>query len=175
MVFRVNGTFPTEFDETTNAVLATLQSLGTTQEELEADQQFLIDILHMVGAYDDPNFTTDAMIHVMDMAYIGLIYHRHMPFVDESTNEKVRLSEQYPVGYTKTLSMLSSALEEQHDVTAEQIMQCAGDAAVEAIQWLRRPETLDKEGLRLHTDFIALCILGLMVHRLIPTTTTTPQ
>lgn len=167
---QVNGLFPSEFDATTNAVLATVQALGITVEELQADQHFLSDMMLVIGSTHAQTITMDETIHVMDMAYIGLIYHRHMPFVDEDTDEKVQLSDRDPVAYTETLSMLSTALIQQFGVNPEQIMDAASDAAAEAIRHLRRPDTLDDDGLRLHTDFIAMCILGLIVHRLCPTT-----
>jgi len=175
-MFQTTGLFPSEFDPTTNAVLRTIQEvMKVPEEELIADQHFLADIMLMIGAYNVSAIPMESTVHVMDMAYIGLLYHRHIPFINEDTNEKVLLSAGDPSAYTKTLSMLSTALVTQQGVSPEQIMETASDAASEAIQHLRRPDTLDADGLRLHTDFIAMCILGLMVHRLIPTTEVPPQ
>jgi len=175
-MFQTNGILPSEFDPTTDALLRTIQVvMEVSEEELVADQGFLCDLLNMIGSTNAGHITTEQTIHVMDMAYIGLIYHRHIPFINEDTGEKVLFSADDPAAYTKTLSMLSTALVQQQGVTPEQIMDTATDAAAEAIQNLRRPDSLDNEGLRLHTDFIAMCVLGLMVHRLIPTTTDVPQ
>lgn len=174
-MLHTTGLFPTEFDDTTNALFMTIEvAMGVPDEELIKDQQFLCDMLGLIGR-SHPDADDDEMIHVMDMAYIGLIYHRHMPFIREETNEKVLLSERDPAGYTKTISMLSTALVQQQGVDPALILEAAGDAAQEGIRYLRRPETLDNEGLRLHTDFIAMCILGLLVHRLIPTTDVPPS
>jgi hypothetical protein len=175
-VFLTNGIMPSEFDPTTDALLRTIQVVMEVPEEvLAADQQFLCDVLNVIGSSHAGRITMEQTIHVMDMAYIGLIYHRHMPFINEETDEKVLLSADDPAAYTKTLSMLSTALVQQQGVSPEQIMDTASDAAAEAIQHLRQPDSLDHEGLRLHTDFIAMCILGLMVHRLIPSTTEVPK
>lgn len=174
-MFLTNGTMPSEFDATTDALLRTIQVvMHVSQEELEADQQFLCDLLNVIGN-PDPSITMEEMIHVMDMAYIGLIYHRHIPFIDRDTNEKVLLSADDPAAYTKTLSMLSTALVEQQGVTPEQIMVVATEAGQEGAHHLRMPDDFDHESMRLHTDFIAMCVLGLMVHRLIPSTTEVPQ
>lgn len=175
-MFQTTGMFPSEFDDTTNALLRTIQIVMHVPEEtLVQDQEFLCDMLTLIGTTQVGKITTEQTIHVMDMAYIGLLYHRHMPFVREETGEKVQLSQHDPAGYTKTLSMLSTALVQQQGVSPDQIMEVAGDAAQEAIMHLRAPETLDRDGLQLHTDFIAMCITGLMVHRLIPTTEEPPQ
>ena len=168
MSTRTNGMFPTQFDETTNALFRTLELLGVSDEELLDDRAFLANLMAVVGR-PDPAIPVEDTIELMDVAYIGLIYHRHIPFIDEDTGQMEMAHEGDLTAYSKTLARLSQAIVEVTGAPPDTIMECAKEAAEVTVQHLREPESTDAEGLRLHTDIIAMVIIGLLVHRFVPT------
>lgn len=173
VTMQTNGRFPSEFDPTTNAVLRTIQHFGTTEEELLADQDFLVDMMMMIGS-DDARIPVEDTIPVMDLAYIGLIYHRHIPFVDDETNQVFHPVDD-PAGYTDTLSILATALIDDMGVSVDDIFEASADSSHFVLPHLRPPESIDEEGTRLHTQFLALAMIGMLVHRFVPTIHARPR
>ena len=166
MSMQANGAIPSEFDPTTNSLLQTIQFFGVSDEELRADQEFLVNVMLMIGSYTS---TAEETVAVMDVAFIGLLYHRHIPFIDEDTDELVRPVME-PAEYTTTLSILSNALVEQMGLDPRLIMEAASDAAEYVLPHLRNPDSLDKDGTLLHVQFLAMSMIGMLVHRYVPTT-----
>ena len=163
---QANGAIPSEFDPTTNSLLQTIQFFGVSDEELRADQEFLVDIMLMIGSYTS---TAEQTVAVMDVAFIGLLYHRHIPFIDEDSDELVR-PDIAPADYTVTLSILSNALIEQTGMDPMTIIETTMDAANYVLPHLRHPDSLDKDGTLLHVQFLAMSMIGMLVHRHVPTT-----
>ena len=175
VAMHTTGMFPSEFDPTTNAVLRTIQHFGTTDDELRADQEFLVNMMELIGSIDAVDiFTPDETIAVMDLVYIGLIYHRHIPFVDDDTNEVFHPVDD-PVGYTDTLSILATALIDDMGVSMDDILEASADSSHFVLPHLRPPDSIDEEGTRLHVQFLALAMIGMLVHRFVPTIHARPR
>jgi hypothetical protein len=166
MPFATSGIFPTEFDATTDAILATVQALGATDAELVADQEFVVELFIQVG---NPAGPPDAdWMGTMDCVFIGLIYHRHMPFYNED-GERFR-PERGDADYVFTLSAVSNALARQVGATPEQVTAIAIEAMDKLMPQMKPVEDLHE----LHTQVMALMILGMLVHRLMPHTNIHP-
>jgi hypothetical protein len=171
---QTNGAIPSEFDPTTNSLLQTIMFFGVSEDELRADQDFLVDVMLMIGSTDPRTTTMEQTVAVMDVAFIGLLYHRHIPFIDEDTDELVR-PDIAPADYTVTLSILSNALIEQTGMDPTTIIETTMDAANYVLPHLRHPDSLDKDGTLLHVQFLALSMIGMLVHRHVPTTHDKPR
>lgn len=172
MTWSTNGLLPTEFDKTTDRLMRTVASFGVEDEAIRDDQDFLVNLMASVSN-DDPNITMQETIWVMDVAFIGLLYHRHMPFLDE---DDVRFNpERGAADYTFTLTAVSNAIVHQLNVTKEDIVDVSNEVCARVLRHLRRPDDLsDPESLILHRQWLALSILGMIIHRFIPSTSTHP-
>jgi len=168
------GLFPSQFDPTIDAVLATVQALGTTPTELEADQEFLLDVMNLIAVTDPSVMPLESTIEFLDVAYIGLVYHRHMPFLDDETGEMRRVTDD-PMEYIATLSALSIGLIREQGLPPEALVDLTSEAAAFTLPHLRRPGTLDMDGTKLHRDMLAMVLIGLIVHRFLPTTDHHPR
>lgn len=172
MCISTTGMFPSEYDDTTNRVLRTVQAFGVTDEEIQDDQLFLVTMLEQIGiVYGEFQDT----IKAMDLAFIGLLYHRHMPFRASEDDDTLVQPRKGPADYTGTLSAVSTALIQQAGIPPQVISQTANDAARLALEHLRKPDSFERDDLTLHTQWIALSVIGLMVHRLMPSTHDNPM
>jgi hypothetical protein len=99
----LTGLFPNEFDRTTSAVLHTVQALGVPDKAIEEDQNFLVDLMLTVGGVADDSDTADT-VAAMDCAFIGLLYHRHMPFMMSHEDGAVKAPEREATDYAFTLN-----------------------------------------------------------------------
>lgn len=163
MTWQTTGNMPTEFDPTTDRLLASLASLGVTDEELSEDQNFLVELMMQVGKAEGDKPDDDDFIAVMDCAYIGLVYHRHMPFIVDS-GEKLTVPQmpgKGPNDYYSTLSALSNALVRSvPGLTKDGIKALAAGACMRALRWMNRdPEVMD-----LAKHFLAMTSLGYLIH-----------
>lgn len=168
---RTNGLFPSEFDETTDRVLRTLLLFGVTEEEVVQDQEFLCDLMlataKVVGEQKDT-------MRVMDCAFIGLLYHRHMPFLDRDDDSVMR-PERSPNDYTFTLNAVMHALISQVGIPKTVAMRTVEEGASLIIPHLTEPESYDDDGTALHVQLIALTATGMLIHRLMPSTSHHPM
>jgi hypothetical protein len=172
MTFETSGRWPTEFDRTTNVVLHTIQAAGTTEKEIEQDQEFLCDLMMMVGRNDASRSMKDT-IEAMDIAFIGLLVHRHLPYRDEETGEVTRPEQAKGSNYVFTMNVVVNMLIE-HGLPKSVIENVASEGASKAMLNLRPPESFDNESLILHTHVVALFVIGMLIHRLMPTTSEHP-
>jgi hypothetical protein len=155
----------TEFDPTTNALLNTLSHFGVSDLELKADQDFICELMETVtesmsGGDDDMH-----IIRLMDCAYLGLLWHRHMPY--EVDGELKRPEQVGPNDYVKTLAVVSASLHKD-GVARHAIMAGATEGAMLARSHMKDPEDRDPEDEPLLRDILSLCSLGMVLHRLLP-------
>ncbi len=170
MPWQVSGMYPTEFDPTTNLVLRTLQAVGVTEKEVEDDQNFLVDLMHSVGNID---MSQSEVIEAMDVAFIGLLVHRHLPYYDEDTGTMMRPTIG-PAEYTLTMNVLANMLMEM-GIPQDIVERTANEGTRRAMTALRPPESFKDEALVLHVHATALFVIGILVHRLMPTTYEMPH
>lgn len=164
----LTGLFPNEFDRTTTAVLHTVQALGVTDEQIERDQEFLCDLMVTVGGISDDS-TTEDTVAAMDCAFIGLLYHRHMPFIDSEDGATIHPARG-ATDYATTLTAVANGLISGFGVSPSHIQRAAEEGTVLATRNLRVPPSSKPEDIVLHTHVIALFVIGMLVHRLMPTT-----
>lgn len=165
---------PTEFDPTTDALLRTITVLGVTDEQLHADMDFLTDFFTQVSSHDVKNIPAQRTTEVLDCAFIGLVYHRHMPFKDFETEETIRPPRD-PNNYTFTLSAVSASLARDRGLSAEQIAQAAMEGGLLGKSHLNRDtDESDEQQVELRRQFLAMCMLGMIIHRLMWTTEEEP-
>jgi hypothetical protein len=162
MPIRTTGMFPSEYDDTTNALLQTVQLFGTTDKDIEDDQLFLVDLMMTIGA--SPHQTMADTINAMDVAFLGLIYHRHMPYEDE--NGDMVMPDRAPNDYVRTLNLLANSIVSEVGVPLPMVTMCANDAAEMCMSHMRRPDSLNETTL--HEHMLALFVIGLLIHRFIP-------
>ena len=172
MAWGTSGMYPTEFDRTTNLVLRTIQAAGTTDWEIAEDQSFLCDLMQSVGKSDADQSMHETM-EAMDVAFIGLLVHRHLPYRDGDTGEITRPAEKGPANYTFTMNIVANMLIEV-GIPPSVVEMTANEGAARAVQHMRPPESFRDEALTLHTHVVALFVIGILVHRLMPTTTDHP-
>lgn len=168
-MWQVNGMFPTEFDTTTNSVLRTLQHVGVEADEIRKDQEFLVDLMTTVGRR---NMTNEEAIEAMDVTFIGLLVHRHMPYLDEDTGLFMRPNIG-PTEYTLTMNVIGNMLIEL-GIPVDVVERTANEGTQRAMKALRPPESFRDESLVLHVHVTALFVIGILVHRLMPTTEEPP-
>jgi hypothetical protein len=172
MPFQTTGMFPTEFDVTTDRVLRTIQEAGTTDKEIDTDQDFLLDLMQMVGKHH-PSISMHETMEAMDIAFIGLLVHRHMPYRDDDTGELFRPSME-PNNYLLTASNMATMLINDFDVPLDVLREVLNDATRRAVRHMRPPKSFSEDGVALHTHVVALFIIGMLTHRLMPTTNEPP-
>lgn len=172
MPFGTTGRMPTEFDETTDAVLRTIQAAGTTDEEIIQDQEFLVDLMTTVGANTE-NVTLMDTIEAMDCAFIGLLIHRHMPYKDETTGEFWRPPQSGPADYEFTMNVVAGMLI-GFGIPEQIVEYTANEGARRAVKHLRPPDSFSDQGTVLHVQVITLFVIGILVHRLMPRTSDNP-
>jgi len=173
MPFEPSGFLATEFDDTTGRVLRTIQAAGVTDEEIEEDQDFTVTLLMEVGK-NHPSIPPKEVIEAMDLAFIGLLVHRHLPYKDADTGALYH-PEIEPNNYTFTASVLVNMLIEEFAVPVADIDATVNEASERAIRHMRPPTSFTDEGLALHTHVMALFVIGLLTHRFMPTTETPPD
>lgn len=170
MTMRMSGLFPSEYDATTQALFNTLQGYGVSDRVLQEDMEFVASFFAEVGTSFERGIQ-DTM-EVMDVAYIGLIYHRHMPFLDDETGEPER-PDKAPNNYARTFGMLAQALEEQQGIESEQIVDAANAGADLAARNMRPSAIIETADLAL--QFTVIVSIGMVVHRLLPHTPNPPK
>lgn len=173
MVVVTTGLFPTEFDGTTDALCRTLDAFGVPDQVLHEDQEYVYNLMMSVGDAS-PTIPLDSTMEAMDLLFIGLIYHRHMPFEDAKTGEMITFGKDNSE-YTKTLALLSLALHEQVGINPEQIMEVASEAARFIVGHLTPPKSDSPDDFDLHREVIALATVGLLVHRYLPRSEARPD
>jgi hypothetical protein len=171
MPVQTNGKFPSEFDETTDRVLRTLFAFGVTDQQIEMDQEFLCDLMLATAKVEGTQADT---IRVMDCAFLGLLYHRHMPFLDPD-DDSVITPEREPNDYTFTLNAVMHALIEQVGIPKTVAMRTVEEGARLVVPHLKEPETYEPDGTTLHVQLIALTATGMLIHRLMPSTSRHPM
>lgn len=174
MVVGTTGMFPTEFDSTIDALCATLDVLGVSDVELHADQQYVFDLIAEVGD-SDPSIPFDASMKLMDLMFIGLIYHRHMPFLNADRTPVDEPHGDETKDIAQTLGMLSRALSRDFGVSHAQITEAATEGGNFAVSHLGPLFSMDDEHTERPRQVIALVCLGLLVHRFIPHTPDAPK
>jgi hypothetical protein len=173
MPWATTGNWETEFDRTTNVLLKTIQHMGVPDEDIEADQHFLVDMMNTVGRAIEEESMHEFIEH-MDVAFIGLLYHRHMPFLDEDGG-KITYPDTSPNDYAVTMSLVLTALERQIGIPKDLLTRGIERGSDHALKMLRRPESFDDESLVLHTHVVAMCIIGMLIHLYMPFTDKTPE
>lgn len=168
MVQQTTGSNATEFDRTTDAILHTIQALGVTDEQVLEDQNFLVDLFAEVSVQTVEGIEPIRTIEVLDCAFIGLLYHRHMPFRD--TEGETFYPERSPNDYIFTLNALSSGVVDQLGVSKVSLLKAGAEGALLARSHMRDDLVEDDLGMQ----FLALSTLGMIVHRLVPFTREKP-
>lgn len=172
---------PTEFDSTTNAIMHTLTAMGVEDATLEEDMSFLTNMFMAVTRTDPENVEPEHTTRVLDCAFIGLLYHRHMPFQileSDGTIGELTIPERAPNDYVFTLNAVTQALVRQVGINPGHIAIVGLEGGTLGRSHLRDlPEGLsdDDPDVELHKQFMALVMLGMLVHRLLPRTTTSPK
>lgn len=172
---------PTEFDSTTNALMNTLSSMGVSDATLEEDMTFLTDMFMLITRQDPENIDPEHTTRVLDCAFLGLLYHRHMPFQiqeDDGTIGALKIPERAPNDYAFTLNAVTQALVRQVGVNPGHIAIVGLEGGALGRSHMRNlPDDLpeDHPDIELHKQFLALTMLGMLVHRLLPHTSTSPK
>lgn len=175
MAWHTTGNYETEFDKTTNMVLQTIQRVGVTDEQIGEDQQFLVDLFMTIGRANEGEDDREWM-GAMDCAFIGLIYHRHILFKDEDNpGVLIPRPDWEATDYLGTMNMVIQCLIIQLHVPQHLIESAIQEGADRAMKHCRKPESFDSEGLTLHKHLVCLMIIGVLVHRLLPRTSTPPN
>lgn len=169
MPLELSGLAPSQFDRTLSRVLRTIEKFDVTDEEILLDQEFLHDLVLQVGL---SNTAPNDGIDLLDCAFIGLLYHRHMPFLDPETDEPVTpdraLNE-----YAWTLKAVGSALIHQVGIPRNLVLRALEEGADFSAPYLRVDQ--DTPDVDLHVQVITLCCIGMLIHRLLPGTSTPPR
>lgn len=172
MGMQTDGSMATEFDPTTNALLNTVTHMGVSDVELTADQTFIADLMLAVNGSltmgEDPMHT----IRLMDCMYIGLVWHRHMPY--EVDGEVKRPTSIGPGDYTHTLTIVSNAMARDHGMSKGQVMVAAAEGGYLARSHMKDVAERNPDDEPLLRDILALTALGMILHRLLPTTNQPP-
>ncbi len=157
----------TEYDPTTSALLNTLEQYGLTNEQLEEDKTFLTMVMMTVGLVvplPDPSHTTQ----VLDVCLLGLLYHRHMPFIHPDGT--ARRPERADDDYLGTLNALTAGILAAGDADISDL------AAVAArVNHLLKPHINTDEGNEvLAQHMYTIATIGMIVHTLVPVTDDLP-
>lgn len=169
MPLEPSGELPSKFDRTLSRVLRTIETFDVTDEEVLADQDFLLSLVEQVGLADNaPNEGVD----LLDCAFIGLLYHRHMPFLDPEDDRPI-MPDRAPNEYGWTLKALGSALIHQVGIPRNLVERAIEEGANDAAPYLCVDQ--HTSDLTLHTQVLTLCCIGMLIHRLLPGTTTPPR
>jgi hypothetical protein len=172
-VFSTSGLHPTEFDVTTDRVLTTIYAAGTTSKQIVEAQDFVCDLLMMVGK-NHPSIPEEETIECLDIAFIGLLVHRHMPYKDAETGRLFRpdiADNDYGVTLTNLVNVIIQGL----GVGIERVAEVVTEGGNRAVRHMRPPDSFDDDGVALHAQVVALFVIGLLTHRLMPTTPYPPQ
>jgi hypothetical protein len=168
MPIELSGFAPSQFDRTLARVLRTIETFDVSDDEILLDQEFLHDLVLQVGMKDNaPNDGID----LLDCAFIGLLYHRHMPFLDPHTDETVP-PDRAPNEYGWTLRAVGSALIHQVGIPRNLVERTLEEGADISAPYLRVDTASD---ITLHIQVIMLCCIGMLIHRLLPGTSTPPR
>lgn len=171
---QVNGTMPTEFDPTTQALLNTINREGVPDSVIEEDMNFMIDLFMQVSSRDE-RIPQQRTTEVLDCAFIGLLYHRHMPFQitrQDGTEEKGTLDEDRAGNdYLFTLNALCTALTRDYGKSPSEVTVVGLEGAM-----LMRSHLMDIPDDTPNDDptkvlmiqVLTLGTLGMTVHRLLP-------
>lgn len=175
MVYTTNGLMPSEFDPTINRVCRTLAASGVSDSEISEDMHFLTELMLTIGN-SDASIPMEETTWMMDLAFIGLLYHRHMPWIDEHDGHVGR-PDFGAADYVATLTALSNALIEQAGVSKDTIKRTAIIATARVLPHLRLlPSGVDggDEDALLHRQWLALSCIGALVHHHLPGTSEPP-
>lgn len=175
----LTGAMPTEFDPTTRVMLATMAHMGVSDKTLEEDMVFLTDLFSLVASRDT-SIPMQLTTEVLDCAFIGLVYHRHMPFeiVNSPGDEDgvVGIPDREANNYVFTATALSRGLMQAGDANAMQVMAATMEGAILARRHLLDlPEDASDDDKELSKQFLALASIGMLVHRLAPTSKKPPR
>jgi len=160
----------TEFDPTTQAVLNTLDEVGVSDDDIRESVTFLYSHAGMVMVPDaepgTPAFTR--AMSCLDTAWIGLLIHSFMP-VHDVAKDTIAAA---PKGtYRDTLMMVVNSAAHM-GVTQEDV-----DAAMSEVMALGQGFFIPagtEEDKNLLTQFLDLMLIGIIIHRHFPMTTTPP-
>jgi hypothetical protein len=163
------------FEPTIAAVLNSLVALDVPQEDVEADamhiEALMVTCKESILTDSDPRI----LYNVMDLAFIGVIYHRHMPFIDADTGERFVPSEKTtPRSYSATAKGLGSALVTQEGIRPGHVDLAMMQGALLARTIIRDEKDRNPEDEQLLQDLMSACGLGMIVHLLLPTTSESP-
>jgi hypothetical protein len=174
------GPIPTEFDSTTGALVRGLQTLGVTEQDVHEDMEFVANIFQVVvKAGDHPVRSSKEVTEVLDCALIGLLYHRRMPFQmqeEDGTIGGLEIPKRADNDYLFTLTAVTGALVRQGVANNTQIMTAATEGALLARVHMPDIELKSVDPLiyELRKQFLTICTIGMIVHRLMPHSQTPP-
>jgi hypothetical protein len=96
-----------------------------------------------------------------------------MPYIDEDTGTFGRPNIG-PNQYTITMNVIGNMLIEL-GIPVAIVERTANEGTRRAMKALRPPESFKDEALTLHIHVTALFVIGILVHRLMPTTDELPE
>jgi hypothetical protein len=175
------GPIATEFDTTTGALVRGLQTLGVTEETVHGDMEFVANVFQeVVKAGDRPLRSPKETTEALDCAFIGLLYHRRMPFQMQEPDGSMgglEIPKRADNDYIFTLTAVTNALVRQGVANNMQIMTAATEGALLARAHMPDidKKTIDPVIYELRSHFLTMCTIGMIVHRLMPHSSTPPS
>lgn len=166
-----------DYSATVVALNNTVAALGIQEQTLRDDAAFISHMIHYFNERGDlvQPLDRETLFAVMDCAFVGLVYHRHMPYLDPEDNDVSYTPEPGSTDYTKTVTMLMKALSDSHVASPAEALRASIQGALVGRRLFSDEGQRNEEDADLMKDFMNLCGIGHMVHALLPSTNERPS